>query len=88
MLRHSWYNLALGHISLTKLGYNWLLVSGDIDDGRWKDVVEEDRSTGGEKLVINIPTVRGWYLWVDKTSLRACLFFCRWERWGLYKNGV
>lgn len=68
-LKHSWCNFALEHIFLTKLGCDWLLVSGDVANGRGKDVIEEDRSIGGGRLIIKNLAVRDWYLWANEASL-------------------
>ena len=58
-LRCFWCNFALGHIFLTKLERDGLLVDRDIDKGGGKKGVEKDRSTGVGRLIIKNPVVRG-----------------------------
>lgn len=48
----SWSNFAFGHVSLTKLGRDCLLVDRNIDDGKRKDSMEEDGLTGLRRLII------------------------------------
>lgn len=58
VLKNFWYNFVLENISFTKLGYDWSLISKNIDDDKRKNYNKIDILTGVRTLVIKNSNVR------------------------------
>lgn len=52
----------MGHIFFTKLEYDWLLVSRNIDDSEEKSDMKIDKLTEIGRLVIKNPIIKNLYL--------------------------